>query len=249
MIKLTRPPEPPVLVGNGAVWLANLQAAIAIHGSYKGIPEVEKKALLSGYRHQEIKSALIQSSHGKCAFCECIPSEGGYVQVEHFAPKSEYPGQTFEWTNLLPACAQCNILKSTHDTVAEPIVNPYEQSPTEFFEYDLLSIKPIAGNNFEVASRTIEICGLDSIRVWKPRSEILVDLHEFKKSLQIGLSSYHSADSDRKKTMRLRKLKDSIMTIETLTSPTSKYSAFCSSFLQKCTEYHDVKDLIKCNEP
>jgi uncharacterized protein (TIGR02646 family) len=244
MIKLERPPAPQVLVDNGSLWRDSLLAAIASYGSYKLIPEEEKRRLLGGYHHDDIKVALTESSHGKCAFCECIPSEGGYVQVEHFSPKSLYPQKTFEWKNLLPACAQCNSLKSNHDTEAEPIVNPYEHVPTQYFDYDLLSIKPIAGPNFEIAKRTIEVCGLDSLRVWKPRAEILVELTGFRNSLQIGLAKFYSADTERKKAARIRSLKDAILTIETLIAANSKYSAFCADFLSKCTEYADVKKII-----
>lgn len=247
MIKLTRPSEPQTLIDNGSSWLGSLQAAIENYGSYKAIPDEEKRRLLVGYHHDQIKSALTHSSNGKCAFCECIPSEGGYIQVEHFAPKSLYPDQTFIWNNLLPACAQCNILKSNHDTVTEPIVNPYDQVPADYFDYDSLSMKPIAGPNFDTAQRTIDICGLDSLRVWKPRSEILVELINFRKSLQAGLDDYRAADTERKKAARIRKLKEAIFTIETLVNPKSKYSAFCAVFLSKCVEYKDVKDIISAH--
>lgn len=53
--------------------------------------------------------------------------------VDHFKPKSIYPDLVVKWENLLPSCPHCNKEKSSHDTGAEPIVNPSEDDPREFF--------------------------------------------------------------------------------------------------------------------
>lgn len=244
MIKLERPDEPAILVANGANWLAALQAAITLYGSYKDIPDAEKSQLVNHYRHEDIKTALSTSSHGKCAFCECHPAEGGYIQVEHYKPKSIYPNSTFEWINFLPCCAQCNGSKSNHDTENEPLINPYDTSPADAFYFDFVSIKALEGPMHDRAKRTIEVCSLEGIRLWKPRAEILVSLTSYAQSLQSALDDFAEADTQRKKDYRIRRIRDSIATIESLASPHSKYSAFCAHFLKECPCYIEAKKLL-----
>jgi uncharacterized protein (TIGR02646 family) len=245
MIKLERPDEPQILIDNGATWLNELQDAIAKYKSYKAIPDDEKAVLVAHYRHADIKNALSSSSHGKCAFCECHPAEGGYIQVEHFKPKATYPQSTFEWTNLLPACAQCNGSKLNHDTVAEPIINPYDINPADAFYFDNISIKPQAGSKYDVAKKTIEVCSLEGTRLWKPRADILISLTGYAQALSNALEDYDEADTERKKVNRLRKISESLATIESLMDAKSKYSAFCSHFLRNCPAYIKAKQLVE----
>ncbi|ACT82997.1 hypothetical protein gp33 [Burkholderia phage KS9] len=249
MIKLDRPGEPLVLKTKSSEWTLALTQAVAKFGSYKNIPDAEKEYLLSHYRHQDIKTALTASSHGKCAFCECIPSEGGYVAVEHFKPKSIYPSSTFEWSNLLPACSQCNGSKLDHDTVVEPIVNPYDIDPIDIFRYDGISMKPNDGPHYDLAKKTIETCGLETIRLWKPRADILVSLAIFSNALVDAMGELLEADTSRKKTIRLRKLSEALQTIESLMHPSSKFSAFCRDYLEKSEEYRKAKNLVAAGSP
>lgn len=244
MIKLTRPPEPGILKEKSHEWTKALSDAVSKYGSYKDIPDAEKEKLLTRYRHNDIKEALSLSSHGKCAFCECIPSEGGYIEVEHYKPKSIYPASTFDWLNLLPSCSQCNGSKLHHDTVVEPIVNPYDVDPNGIFYFDGISMKPSPGPYFDLAKQTIDVCGLETIRLWKPRAEILVSLTIFTKALVDAMNDLHLADTDKKKSIRLRKLNEALQTIELLMQPSSKFSAFCRHYLVNCEEYRRAKKII-----
>jgi uncharacterized protein (TIGR02646 family) len=244
MIKLQRGLEPAVLQKEGSNWLKALQDAIGKYGSYKDIPDAEKERLTANYRHADIQAALAASSHGKCAFCECHPAEGGYMQVEHFKPKAIYPNSTFEWINLLPSCGPCNVSKSNHDTVTEPIINPYVVDPSDAFRFDSISIRAANGPHYDVAVRTIEVCSLESIRLWRPRADILVSLTGFAESLNNAIVSLEEADTDRKKEIRRRKLQEALITIESLTDPKSKFSAFCASFLKNCSHYQKARSII-----
>ncbi|WCM53366.1 HNH endonuclease [Pseudomonas sp. WJP1] len=245
MIKLTRGLEPDFLIHNKTELWNSLKEAIMIYGSYKLIPPDAKEKLVCHYRHSEIKAALIESSYGKCAFCECVPSEGGNVEVEHFKPKSKHPNSTFEWENLLPACRRCNGSKDDHDTESEPIVNPYIQDPSDFFFYESLNIKPLTGANYKIASRTIEVCGLNTIRLWKPRSQILVSLHDFEQSLEAALEDFREADTMRKKANRKRSIREAVSRIEELSKTAEKYSAFCGFFLRDSEIYREARLLIE----
>jgi len=81
-----------------------------------------------------ITSTLLASSYGKCAFSEVkLNVEGKYMQVEHFHPKSKYPNEVVKWENLLPCLNVCNSKKGDFDTVRQPLVNPFEDDPKQYF--------------------------------------------------------------------------------------------------------------------
>lgn len=243
MIKLDRQPEPQVVTDNGATWLAELTAAIAVYGAMNKIPKDEKSKLMVHYKHPDIKDALLKGSNKKCAFCECIP-EGGHMEVEHFQPSSIYPQLSFVWTNLLPSCEKCNGLKLAHDTGLQPIINPFESDPATCFEYEGMRMRPKAGLNFDISKLTIDVCGLDKMHLWKPRSDILVALYGYTDTIKEAIDELNDANTDRKRELRLRKLAASILTIETLSCPKRKFSAFCKDYLENCAEYIEAKRII-----
>lgn len=245
MIKLSRKPKPDILTKNEDQWASELIKAISIHGSYSKIPKEEKQKLLVHYRCQEIKNSLFDSSLQKCAFCETKPGESGNIEVEHFAPKSIYPTMTFKWENFLPACRKCNESKDDHDTIKEPIVNPYDLDPEEVFHYK--DIKISANDNLykEIGELTIKVCGLNSVRLLKPRADILVSLHGFSDSLEDAIKDYKQADSDIKRANRKRKIREALETIEVLSNPSEKLSSFCKAYLQKCGPFLDAKRIIE----
>lgn len=121
MIQLTLPPEPPELTANRQ----RLTAAYA-ESCRAGKP----KAV---WNTTYIREALLEMTHGKCAYAEVkLKGHGAYWDVEHFKCKKLYPEQVVEWGNLLPACEFCNrSAKGDHDVVAEPIVDPIHDRPSD----------------------------------------------------------------------------------------------------------------------
>lgn len=65
----------------------------------------------SRYKQGDIKAALQEIYHDKCAYCE-QPIEQS--QVEHYRPKSSYYWLAFSWDNLILACGACNQGKGIH---------------------------------------------------------------------------------------------------------------------------------------
>lgn len=244
MIKLQRALEPVYLAQNKTSWLSSLEQAIVCYGGYKSIPRDEKEELIKHYRHKDVKSALESSSNGKCAFCECKPGDSGNVEVEHFNPKSIYHKFIFDWDNLLPICRKCNDSKSNHDTVVDPIVNPYNDDPALFFYFRDISIKPRLGNNYAVAKRTIEVCGLETIRLFKPRAELLVTIRSFMTDLDEAVSRVESADTELKGTIRLRKLDEAIDRIDRCMAATEIHSSFVRAVVENEPAYQKAKQLI-----
>jgi uncharacterized protein (TIGR02646 family) len=147
--------------------------AVKSYGGYNNIPYAEKEKLLCHYRHKDIKAILFASSHNKCAFCEGKPGESGYIEVEHFAPKSIYPQLAFNWDNLLPVCRKCNEDKSDFDTKIRPIINPAAEDPEGLLTYRDLVMAPLPGTGEEdKAKTTIEVCNLNSPRLYVHIAEL-----------------------------------------------------------------------------
>jgi len=59
----------------------------------------------SRYKKRDVKIALNDIYHGKCAFCEQLIEQS---HVEHYRPKSTYYWLVYSWDNLLLACGTCN---------------------------------------------------------------------------------------------------------------------------------------------
>lgn len=245
MIKLDRGKKPEILNTSQHLWQAALDLSISKYGKYTDIPALEKISLISHYRNDLIKQKLFESSNQKCAFCECKPGEGGNIEVEHFKPKSLYPQLTFEWSNFLPSCRKCNGSKSNHDTGTIPIVNPYDTDPDLFFYYEDIRIKPIDDNS--IAKNTITVCSLNSVRLMRPRGEILSSLHSFAEAIENAMEEYKTCSSSTQQKNRLRRIAESIEIIEKLAHQEEKYSGFCKSYLNRCSIYESAKKLVAEN--
>ena len=106
------------------------------------LTEEFKTSKKSVWNNEHIKSALLLSSHGKCAYCECsLTSESNYMEVEHFEDKKNNPEKVVDWENLLPSCKKCNGSKSTHNVLSEPIINPYVDQPSDHLSMRLYRLK------------------------------------------------------------------------------------------------------------
>lgn len=96
------------------------------------------------YKDSEVKMALEELFHNKCAYCESKPSADGPWDVEHYRPKGRvaespnHPGYywlAYTWDNLLPSCVFCNQRKVDQplfdDPVALPAAGKLDQFPLE----------------------------------------------------------------------------------------------------------------------
>lgn len=88
------------------------------------------------WKEPYIKSSLLEMSHRKCCYCEVmLEEESRYMEVEHFHDKHDYPDEVVKWDNLLPSCKTCNDNKGTHDTIADPIVDPSVVDPRDYLGF------------------------------------------------------------------------------------------------------------------
>lgn len=209
MIKLTRAAKPE--------YLSDAKVA-ELTAEFK-----DKKS--SVWNNDNIKSPLLLSSHNKCAYCECnLQKESNYLEVEHFEDKHHNPDKVVLWENLLPACKKCNGAKGTHDTKAEPIVNPYEDDPKAHFALRLYRLK----GKTATGTNTIDVTDLNNhSRLVLVRFEVGEKVSQLVNNAWEKLLSYQQNPSSIKRS----KLIGIIQGILEECQPTSSYAATTSTVL------------------
>lgn len=72
----------------------------------------------------------------RCMFC----GDSRGTDIEHYWPKVSYPDKSFQWENMLLACAGCNRKKGERfplDEHGKPLlVNPVDEEPWRFLIFD-----------------------------------------------------------------------------------------------------------------
>ena len=173
MIRVTRTKKPALLVDKAASWKREIRSAST---------DAARENAQGKYRHDEIKQALVEMFHGKCAYCESHITHIDYGHIEHFKPKSSpaYFELAVEWNNLLLACGRCNGAenKGTKFPLANkggPLVNPVKESPSPHLRFDFDPMLKLA-NVLGISKRgetTRTILGLNRPELLKHRSKFV----------------------------------------------------------------------------
>lgn len=190
------------------------------------------------WNNDELKTALLLSSHGKCSFCECsLTSEAMYMEVEHFHYKDKYPDGVIEWENLLPVCKRCNVSKGTHDVVAEPIVNPFIDDPRSHLDFKLYRF---SGRD-EIGSNTIEVVSLnDSERAVKARFLVGETVQESIQQCLERLQLYQDQNSP----IRRNKLVRAVLSLLLICQKESSYAATAATVLHGSEDFESIKAVM-----
>ena len=123
MIQLQKVDAPAVLMAQATVWTREFADRLAD----RTLPDV----YLTRYRHPSVKSAVVQETHGKCAYCESKVTHVHPGDIEHILPKSKFPELVVHWSNLTLVCNECNRRKSDFHDDEERIINPFEEEPQQ----------------------------------------------------------------------------------------------------------------------
>ena len=194
------------------------------------------------WRKPYIINSLLRMSHCKCSYCEVrLIEEGKYMQVDHYHHKKKYPDEVVKWDNLIPACNRCNTQKGTHDTYAEPIVNPYIDDPKDFLYMENYRIK--SRNNNKKGLDTISVLYLNDMEgLVLPRFRIGNTVQEKIIDIQELLESYNADDkSSRKKNKIINTMKDILKAART----DNEYSALVATVLMQDEAYYNVRQNLK----
>lgn len=186
-----------------------------------------------------IKTPLLESSHGKCAYCECsLTAESNYMEVEHFEDKKNNSDKVVEWSNLLPSCKKCNGFKSTHDVNKDPIINPYDENPKAHLAMRLYRLRGKTPKGIT----TIDITQLNHTdRLVKSRFEIGEKIHAFLDTAYERLEIYLNNKSVR----NINRLSTLVEALLSECQSKSIYAASTATMLVTDDKFHKVKDSME----
>ncbi|MGJ7922191.1 HNH endonuclease [Neobacillus sp. LXY-4] len=187
-----------------------------------------------------IEEALLESSYGKCAYCECkVDRESKYMEVEHFHDKKTYPEEVINWENLLPSCKRCNGHKSTFDTKVNPFINPTTMDPKNHLILNSFRFYPLtkAGEN------TIEELLLNDSK------RLVVQRFEITEAVIFQLENIYTDTLEYKTGVRKhnRNKKRILSCLESLLSealPSSPYSATVATALVNNSKFIIIVDIL-----
>ncbi len=159
---------------------------------YKALVSLHWKDV-SAQEKEEIRTHLQQMQGAFCAYCEGYADRKGAPHVEHFRRKSEFPQQEFDWENLFLSCDDPETcgkhkddpsIKNTYDAGVpnDPyrsgdILDPCRDDPRDclLFSADG-SVYPrpeTPAAHQRRASETIRVLGLDHIRLFSQRKQVV----------------------------------------------------------------------------
>jgi len=105
----------------------------------------------TGDLYKEASVPLTQRIGAFCSFCETpLP---GLLEVEHRAPKANYPTFAVEWVNFLLACSPCNVAKGNKPPRQEATAWTGLPTPTEVELYDAISLNYVWADLYDLAYR------------------------------------------------------------------------------------------------
>lgn len=247
MIKISKNPEPQVLIDNKAQWTTELLQKIAEKGGFSKLTSAEKGHYVDRYNQAEVKSAL-QDSDGVtvCAYCEHTISTG-YLTIEHYHPKALYPRLTFEWDNMIPACIVCNDPKSNYDTQNEPFINPILEDPEEYLTYENLRIKPRyqSGDNWLKAKRVIEKCCLERIELIDDLTEKAKNFYSLEQSLKAYIEKYNAYNQNARKQKMAQSLMLALDSLKGLAKPGKANAGYVRHLIRQSSIIKDCMGILQ----
>lgn len=229
MIQLLRPPKPQKLADNEAELTERFK----------------KNNKDSVWNKSYIRKPLLEMSNGKCCYCECKVGPGEReMHVDHFKPKSIYPDLVVEWENLLPSCPHCNKEKSSHDTKTEPIVNPVEDDPREFFYLKDYRYYCFDNADTSIARRTLGVLSLnDSTENVYKRYLIGNELHS--KIDEIAELAIENESALKTKTTMRNRIRNGCKNILKQGFSNAAYSAFMATLIFNDENFKTCIEILK----
>ncbi|MFB7147755.1 HNH endonuclease [Agrobacterium deltaense] len=192
MRNLEKLPIPAVLRDNWEDWTQQYNA------------DKESNTKRYRYRHDDIKSALVEETASKCIYCESKIGHNTPGDVEHKTPSSVNADLHFSWDNLTLACTECNRRKRAYYDIERPFLDPYQGD----VENRILHLGPLVGwlpgdVSAEISIRTLQLHDNSRPELIKRKIEAIDHLNNL-------VARYHQVDGVMKELILLsiRKLKN-----------------------------------------
>lgn len=247
MIKISKNPEPQVLIDNKAQWKSDLLQKIAEKGGFSKLTSAEKGQYVDRYNQADVKKAL-QDSDGVavCAYCEHTISTG-FLTIEHYHPKALYPELTFEWNNMIPACIVCNDPKGNYDTQKEPFINPVLEDPEEYLTYENLRIIPryLSGDNRLKAKRVIEKCNLERIDLIDDLTEKAKNFYSLEQSLKAYVEKYNAYNQNARKQRMAQSLMYALDSLKGLAESGKANAGYVRYLIRQSTIIKECMNILQ----
>lgn len=188
-----------------------------------------------------LKEAIADKSFGKCCYSEIsLGEESKYMEVEHFAPKSEHPELVMDWTNLNPSCKKCNVTKGEHDTMVDYIVNPFFDNPQDFLY--LKGFRYYGKDEAGIGVNTKDILGLNDKRHFVlKRCSVACEIIETLEYIFENINLFISTPI--KKRNHIRRLKNLMQKGDRH----EEYSALVSTTILENNEYKALEEYLTNN--
>jgi uncharacterized protein (TIGR02646 family) len=125
MHKVERNKAPVKLIKKDKEWESLLEKDSTLKPDWTGFSRSTLK--------NETMAALEVMYKGCCCYCESKIKSTSYPEIEHFKPKSKYPEECFDYSNLHYCCKRCNVAKSSNYN--EILVSPSTNNPEDYIRY------------------------------------------------------------------------------------------------------------------
>lgn len=185
-------------------WLHVKNILIPYIRQYGGKKAWEKKDNATLALKNKISNYTILKQKNKCVYCEDLITFG--AQLDHIAPKQQYPDYCYEPKNLVTSCPICNMyIKNADDPIVVhnpqryelnifQIVHPYFNDPEQHIKY-INGDRVILDTNHcsTIGKATITMFKLDSYPAYCKRAINYGDLSKYPvdfKRLARECSSY-----------------------------------------------------------
>jgi len=205
-------------------------------------------SLTEQYRNEEsdvwnksfIREAILQSSYSKCCYSECkLMEESKYMEIDHFYPKKLFPDKVVEWGNLFPSCKKCNTTKGEHNTMIEPIINPFIDDPKEHLYIENFRFY----GKTEKGKTTIEIVALNDRKHfvdkrYKIGIKIIENIEDLKLQVESNIETIKT--DSRTRNRFLTKLKNLLYE----GTKENEYSATVSSIILQHVDFIYIENVL-----
>lgn len=153
MIRLHRGDKPPILEQNSETWTEEFLG----HNADKPLSEIPD-GVRYRYRDSAIKEALKEGAGLKCMYCESTILQVHPGEIEHILPVSKRRELVADWNNLGFVCHVCNREKGDYYNPELPLLNPYEDEPSEHLAFfGPLVLHRSGSNRGEITVRTLKL--------------------------------------------------------------------------------------------